>query len=99
MKKLKLIALIGTITTFSALGQNINVQYNTNINTGISNPYNTYPAYQVYNPYNVYSNPYNTPNAYYNVNVSNDPLVCLVRSILKKKRRSKRRNRRNRNCR
>lgn len=101
VNRLIMIALIGTITTINALGQNVNVQYNTNINTGINNPYQ---QYQVYNPYNAYNNPYVAPNGFYNVNVSNDPITSLVRVLLRNKRikdrnKRKRNKRRNRNCR
>ena len=98
VNRLIMIALIGTITTINALGQNVNVQYNTNINTMPHNPY------QVYNPYNAYNYPYVAPNGFYNVNVSNDPITSLVRVLLRNKRikdrqRHKRNKRRNRNCR
>lgn len=97
----KIIFITTLLITLSGFAQNVNVQYNTNINTGINNPYQ---QYQVYNPYNAYNYPYVAPNGFYNVNVSNDPITSLVRVLLRNKRikdrnKRKRNKRRNRNCR
>ena len=93
MNKLVLIALLGTITTYNAQGQNVNIQYNTNVSSNAYNPYNYQNPYN--SPNNTYTNYYQQQSTCGNNNVSNDPIVSLIRVLLRNK--ANRNSNRNRN--